>query len=135
MLPVFLPAQTAADLEAVLQAPAISCEQAAWFVLSAGSGAPANSGAAFAQAVSRGWLKNAQPDDPITLGKLSFLIMRAFDFKGGMMYAILPGPHYAYRSMLSRSYIQGTADPAMTVSGERCLVILGKVLSAVGDES
>ena len=128
-------AQTAAELETVLQAPAVSCAQAAWLVLSSGNNVSVNIETAFAQAASRGWLKKAQPDDPITLGKLSFLIMKAFDLKGGMMYALLPGPRYAYRSMLSRSFIQGTADPAMTVNGERFLVILGKVLSAQEDES
>jgi len=139
----FLPAQTAAELETVLETPALSCAQAAWFVLasvgsaSAGnvSNAPANVQAAFEQAAAWGWLKNAQPGDPITLGKLSFLIMRAFDLKGGIMYSLFPGPRYAYRSMVSRSYIQGTTDPAMTISGERFLVILGKVLDAEGGES
>ena len=137
MLPGFLPAQTAAELEAVLQTPALSCAQAAWFVLSASAenDAPAAAEAAFTQAASQGWLKNAQADDPITLGKLSFLIMRAFDLKGGMMYALFPSPRYAYRSMISRSFIQGSSDPAMTLSGDRFLLILGKVLSAHGDES
>jgi len=137
----FLSAQTAAELEAVLETPAITCTQAAWFVLaSIGSdasavNAPANAQAAFEQAAAQGWLKNTQPDDRITLGQLSFLIMRAFEMKGGLMYLLLPGPRYAYRSMLSRSFIQGEADPAMTVSGERFLDILGKVLSAAGGES
>jgi hypothetical protein len=53
--------------------------------------------------------------------------------KGGMMYAIFPGPRYAYRSMVSRNFIQGAADPAMTVNGNRFLLILGRVLSAEGD--
>jgi len=136
MLPALLPAQTAAELETVLETPVISCEQAAWFTLAAAlDEPPVSSQTAFAQAVSRGWLKKAAPDDPITLGKLSFLIMRAFEIKGGVMFSIFPGPRYAYRSMLSRSFIQGAADPAMTVSGERFLVILGKVLSAEGGES
>jgi hypothetical protein len=85
--------------------------------------------------VERAWLpKKAVPEKPITLPELSFLIMKAFDMKGGMMYAILPGPRYSYRSMISRSFIQGAADPAMTVSGDRFLLILGNVLNAAGGE-
>ena len=129
-VPVFLSAQVAAELETILESPVISCAQAARFVF-ASQGITHQ--VAFDTAMERGWLPhNAAPDDPITLGSLSFLIMQAFDIKGGMMYAIVPGPRYAFRTMVSRSLIQGAADPAMTVSGERFLHILGNVLSTVG---
>jgi hypothetical protein len=96
--------------------------------------ADGNAGAdAFDRAVSRGWLKNAaSPDDPVTMGTLSFLMMKAFNIKGGMMYAIFPGPRYAFRTMVSRSFIQSPADPDLKVSGERFLQILGNVLNAEG---
>jgi hypothetical protein len=48
--------------------------------------------------------------------------------KGGLMSTLLPGPRYAYRSMVSRSIIQGKTDPDMKVSGDRFLAILGKVM-------
>jgi hypothetical protein len=137
IIPAFLPAQTAAELDAILQTPAVSCAQAARFVSGAADGSAGTadlSANAFDQAVSRGWLKNAAPDDPLTLGALSFLMLKAFNIKGGMMYAIFPGPRYAYRTMVSRAFIQGPADPAMRVSGERFLLILGNVLSAAGGE-
>jgi len=130
----FLSAQTAADLEAVLESTAVTCTQAAWFVLSAVD-TPVSVRAAFEEAVERGWLKKVERDDPITLEQLSFLIMQAFELKAGLMYMLLPGPRYAYRSLVSRSFVQGATDPAMTVSGERFLDILGKVLSAAGSES
>ncbi|MCL2765215.1 MAG: hypothetical protein FWD40_08075 [Treponema sp.] len=133
ILPVFLHAQNAAELEAVLGVPRVSCSQAARFILASIND---NAGGdAFEQAVSRGWLKNASAGDAITLGQLSFLIMKAFDLKGGMMYTILPGPRYAYKSLVSRNFIQGAADPAMNVNGERFLLILGRVLSSEGGES
>jgi hypothetical protein len=59
---------------------------------------------------------------------------RAFNIPGGFMHALLPGPRYAFRAMVNRSFIQGAADPGMTVSGERFLQILGKVLDAAGGE-
>jgi len=132
LLPVYLSAQTAAELETILETPAVTYAQAANFVI--GSAGIACEGTAFEYAAANGWLNNAAEQDPITLNKLSYLIMKAFEIKGGMMYSIFPGPRYAYRAMVSRSYIQGAADPAMTVNGERFLIILGKVLSAEGDE-
>ena len=142
IIPAFLSAQTAAELEAVLESPAVSFAQAAQFVIaSAGSAsegseeAAAEREAGFRQAMDRRWLREGtSPDGSITLGRLSFLVMKAFNLKGGMMYAIAPGPRYAYRSMVSRSYIQGASDPAMTVSGERFLQILGRVLSDTGED-
>ncbi|MDR2717874.1 MAG: hypothetical protein LBB89_07420 [Treponema sp.] len=132
----FLYAQTAAELEEILQIQTISYGQAARFVLEAADMAsPKDTGAAFSFATERAWLsKKAAAEKPITLAELSFLIMKAFDIKGGMMYAILPGPRYAYRSMISRSFIQDAADPAMTVSGDRFLLILGNVLNYAGGE-
>jgi hypothetical protein len=136
--PVFIPAQTAAELEAVLESPAVTCSQAAWFTLASASADYVLTGGAegaFKTARENGWLPpEAAADDPVSLGDLSFLIMKAFDIKGGLMYALLPGKRYAFRAMVSRSFIQGASDPAMTVSGERFLRILGKVLEFSGDE-
>ena len=132
--PVFLSAQGAAELEGVLGTTAVSYAQAARFILAAAGNNVAQQ-AAFEQAAANGWLpRTAAADDPITLGSLSFLTMKAFDLKGGLMYMALPGPRYAFRSMVSRSIIQGAADPAMTVSGERFLLILGNVLNAAGGD-
>jgi len=134
LLPVFLPAQTAAELETVMKASAVTCAQAARFV-SASAGSAASSQNAFEQALEKGWLpKGTAPDEGITLGKLSLLIMKAFEIRGGLMYLIFPGQRYAFRTMVSRSFIQGAADPAMTVSGERFLQILGRVISDQGVE-
>ena len=136
--PALLPAQTAAELENILETPAITRSQAARFVLTSSRG-PASVGreadAAFESVKARGWLpKESAANDPITLGTLSYMIMKAFDLKGGMMYNIVPGPRYAFRTMVSRSFIQGSADPAMKVSGERFLLILGNVLNSIGGE-
>jgi len=130
-------AQTAAELEELLQIQTISYAQAARFVLEAADTAsPKDSGAAFAFAVERAWLpKKASAEKPITLAELSFLIMKAFGLKGGMMYSIIPCPRYAYRSMVSRSFIQGASDPGMTVNGNNFLLILGNVLDAAGGEN
>ena len=139
LAPAFLGAQTAAEMEAVLESPAVTYSQAAWFVYASAGSTMSIEGvdfqAAFDRAMSNGWLtKKAVPDDPITLGAVSFLMMKAFNIKGGLMYLIFPGPRYAFRAMVSRSLLQGSGDPAMTVSGERFLLILGNVLNEAGGE-
>jgi len=125
-------AQTAVELEAVLESSAVTYAQAASFVLN--SADLEFQGSAFEYAVEKGWIKKAEQDDPVKLGALSFLLMQVFEIKGGMMYTLFPGPRYAYRSMINSGFIQGVSDPAMLVNGQRFLLILGKVLSAEGDE-
>jgi len=126
----FLSAQTAADMELILDSPAVTYSQAAQFVLE--STMQQN---AFEQALALGWIpKGAVPNEPITLGKLSFLLIKDFQMKGGLMYSIFPGPRYAFRTLVSRSIIQGSADPGMTVSGEWFLRILGNTLNIAGDD-
>jgi len=123
------PASPASELDALLESSRITNSQAARFVL-ASAGDEAED--PFEQAMSSGWFpKNAEPDKPINLGTLSFLMMNAFEIKGGFLYFLFPGPRYAFRTMKSRSYIQDPSDPDMTLSGERFLLILGNVLSTV----
>jgi hypothetical protein len=140
--PAFLSAQTAVKMDDMLETPTVSCAQAAWFVLASINTVPAefpvqDAGEenAFERVMANHWLPlKAAPDDPVTLKTLSFLLMRAFNIKGGLMYTILPGPRYALKTLVSRSLIQGAVDPDMTVSGERFLRILGNVLSYAGEE-
>jgi hypothetical protein len=127
----FLGAQTAGELDAILDTPAVSNEQAARFVLAAAEVLPAGvSGAdAFLYARENNWFpKKAEPGGAITLGRLSYLIMKAFRLRGGFLYAVFPGPRYGYRALVRRELIQGFADPALRVSGERLLHIIGRVL-------
>ena len=140
LFPAFLPAQTAAELETMLALPVVNCAQATRFVAASvgntdGMALGETEKNVFKQAMERKWfLIDTAPDDPLTLGTLSLLIMQAFDMKGGMMYALLPGPRYAFRSMVNRSLIQDSLDPDMKVNGEQFLNILGKTLSETGEE-
>jgi hypothetical protein len=60
--------------------------------------------------------------------------MRAFDMRGGLFYALFPGPRYAYRELVRLRFIQGRMDPALAVSGERLLRILGRALEHHQDQ-
>ncbi|GHV96243.1 hypothetical protein AGMMS50293_25630 [Spirochaetia bacterium] len=116
------------ELEALLNTGKITCSQAAYFVLAAAlENPPETREAAFGMAREQGWL-SAGAESPVTLGRLSLLIMKAFDLGGGLLYRLFPGPRYAYREMIGRGFIEGRAYSTLTVSGERFLHILGNVL-------
>jgi hypothetical protein len=129
-------AQTADRLDALLETRELSYALACSMVLPAAglAGADTTPEAAFAEALARNFLPpDAEPEGAILLGELSFLIMRAFGMKSGFMYALFPGPRYAYRELVYRDILQGRNDPALTVSGARLLRILGRVLDYRGD--
>jgi len=122
-------AQTAREIEMLLATDALSQEQAARFVLQAADVQDLDAKEAFNYAVERKWLP-AQADGKanVKLNEVSLLIMGAFGIKGGIMYSAVKSPHYAYRELLQQGVIQGRADPSITVSGERLLFMIGRVL-------
>jgi outer membrane protein OmpA-like peptidoglycan-associated protein len=128
-------------MDELLDSREITWAQACRFVLPA-SGPPeaesayAAAGAAFAAAREKGWLpKGAAAESPVTLGDLSFLILQSFSIKKSLLCALFPGPRYAYRQLDYLGLLPGLRDPALPVSGERFLQILGGVLSYRGDEA
>lgn len=132
-----LPAQTAAELEDILENNAISYGQAARFTLKAadlpeftGSQALPGQEEAFSFAVERNWLpKNAASEGKASLDGVSLLIMRSFDMKGGLFYSLFRNPHYAYREMVYQELIQGRSDPKMDVSGSMLLFMINRAIS------
>ena len=130
-------AQTAGELDTLLETKAVSASVSARFVLGAADLLPANvsgndaESAAFDMAKEKGWIKK-EAGEGITLRETAFLIMNAFNMKGGVMYKFIPNPRYAYREMVYRKLIQGKADPSMSVSGERLLQIIGRTQDYVG---
>jgi hypothetical protein len=128
--------QTAAEMDALLNTGEINWAQACRFTLSASGtlGERTTARTAFNTAQERGWLpKGAAADGPVNLGGLSFLMMQSFAIRGSPLYALFPGPRYAYRQMDYLGLIPGRRDPALKVSGERFLQILGGVLNYRGD--
>ncbi|MCK5197456.1 MAG: hypothetical protein KAR21_03855 [Spirochaetales bacterium] len=69
-----------------------------------------------------------EPAEPITLGEYSFLLMKAFNIPGGLMYKIVPGPRYAARELGYLNFIDNDKSPNRTLSGEEVLRILGRLL-------
>ena len=124
---ICLHAQTADQIETLLQTRAVTYEQAANFVFEA---AEINEiEVPFIYARLQNWLpKNAPPNGQINLQEVSLLIMQAFNMNGGPMYRWTKSAHYAYREMAYQNIIQGRVDPGMTVSGEMLLFLVNRVL-------
>lgn len=126
-----LTAQSNEVLDAVLGEAALSYGNAA-YIIGTASGhlletiAPAEAGARLEQQGLG--LPGRNPTDRVTLGEFSYLLTRAFRIPGGFMYWILPGPRYATRELVYLGMISGPAKPSMSLSGERALRILERVL-------
>jgi len=137
-IPVTAFAQTAAELDLLLETNAVTTNVAARFVMGAAgltppelSGAAANN-AAYQTALSKGWVKGA-PENAISLQDTAFLMMNVFELKGGIMYSIFHNPRYAYREMIYKRLIPGRTYSNMVLSGQRFLQILGRVLNYTGE--
>ena len=122
--------QVAADIDTLLESNIISTEMAAYFILGAAGLLPEEISvkSAYDNAKSRGWIKSADCCEAVTLQDTAFLIMNAFDLKGGIMYTLLKSPRYAYRELQYKRIIQGRSDPKMTISGNRLLYILDLII-------
>jgi hypothetical protein len=128
-------AQTAAKLDAILDTERVSYAQAAAVILPAAGQLDPETGEARAFAAAGVWLpRGAERDGPIAMGELSHLVMRSFNLTGGFMYALFPGPRYAYRALAWWRLLPPNPDPARYLTGEELLYITGRVLSLAGDE-
>ena len=137
-VPVFVAAQIADEIENLLRTEAVSCEQAARFVLDAadvsGSFNRSSPEEAFRFAAQKRWLpEKASPAKKISLRDVSFLIMQAFGIKGRAMYALFKTPHFAYREMIYQDIIQDRADPGINVSGSMLLFLVNRILYRIDD--
>jgi len=124
-------AQSNDFMDSLLASKAATVGQVSYLVLVASDklSEDADQAKAFEQLQSLGWApKAAAADDPIQLASYSYILMRAFDLKGGIMYSWMPSPRYAYRELASRQMIQGRSDPQEKVDGSAAVRILGRVL-------
>ncbi len=128
-VPLF--AQTADELEELLQVKTVNYAQAARFVLEAADAAALkDANAAFTFAAERAWLpEKASAEQAVRLDCIALLLMMAFEVKGGIWYSIAKNPHYAYRELVYQDIIQGKTDPEMTLTGEQFLFIVNRLLS------
>jgi len=124
-------AQSNEVLDALLEEDTTSFGQAAYLVLTASARIPDDTSPAEAAAeiTGQGWkVPTRAADEPLTLGEYSFLLMQAFELKGGIMYRIVPGPRYAGRELAYLKFIKGNTSPYRSFSGEEAIGILGRLL-------
>ena len=128
---VNISAQSNEVLDILLEEETTSFGQAAYLVLSASARIPDDTSPAEAAAemAGQGWkVPTRAAEEPLTLGEYSFLLMQAFELKGGVMYRIIPGPRYAGRELAYLRFIKGNTSPYRTFSGEEAIGILGRLL-------
>lgn len=129
-----LTAQTAEEMDALLETPALTYAQAARFILPAAGTAEENisTQTAFDTAVSMGWLpETVSPQDPARLDQTALFLMKAFNpSRGGLLYRLFHNARYAYRELIYKQIIQGQVDSSMALSGEEFFQILGRTMEA-----
>ena len=127
--------QSAAFVDALLDSGSITVGQGAYLALAASGAIPENAdvGLAFAELEKLGWVpRSAAAGTSISLKDYSYIVMRALGLPGGFMYALLPGPRYAYRQLVYARVIQGRSDPGMLVPGAVALGMIGRALDMKG---
>lgn len=124
-------AQSNQLLDQVLESPRLSFGQAAYLVLTAVQKIPdaATTAEAAESLGEQGWkVRTGGADDPVTLGEYCYLLMQAFDVKGGLFYRMFPGPRYAARELAYRRFLRGDGSPYRWLPGEEALGILQRLL-------
>ena len=136
-LSIPLAAQTAQEVEGLLNESSVTWAAAARFILEASDTAVFSSSAeAFRFAAERNWLpRRALPDSPARLNGLSLLMLKSFDIEGGLMYSLTGSRHFAFRELKYLGIIPGSADPFNFVSGEDLLFMTGSLLSLRENET
>jgi hypothetical protein len=128
-------AQSNGYLDRFLTEKSVSVGEVTYLVLAA-SGRVADDAdlvSAFEFATRMGWAPSGVGiDEPVSLAAYSYLLMQAFELKGGIMYALAPGPRYAYRELASLQVIQGRSDPDAPLDGSTAIRMLGMIFDIVG---
>lgn len=128
---VALMAQSNQLIDELLEEEGATFGKTAYLVLTAAGLLPeeASPGDAVEVLGQQEWgLESKGEGDPITLGEMAFLFMRAFEMKGGIMYRLFPGPRYAARELAFRGFIQGSPSAYRIPSGEEAVMTLSGVL-------
>jgi len=91
---------------------------------------------ALASLAERGWaIEGRAAEAPISTGEFAFLLMRAFQMKGGLMYRVLPGPRYATRELSYEKLLKPKAAPGDPLTGENAVRLVGELTERKGGQS
>lgn len=129
--------QSAKIIDNILDTEEATFGQASYLILHAlgGNGAAADFTEAFTELQARNIIgASVSSDDTLSFKQYAFLLMKAFDIKGGMLYRIYPCPRYAYRDLRYLSVFQGKTEPDRKVSGLEMLQVMGRIDILKGGE-
>ena len=132
-LPAGLPllAQSNELLDAFLEEDQASLGKTAYFTLLAAEmiAEDATESDAVSKLKDQGWGVEADgADRPVTMGELSYIVMRALEIPGGLMYRLAPGPRYASRELVYLGIVQRRNNPSRVPSGREVLRVIGRAL-------
>lgn len=122
-------------IDSVIAKDALSVSEAAYLVLVASDnlGDDADSSRAFEMIKQLGWDPvGFQPDAGINYGEFSYMLIKAFGVRTGLLFSLFPGPHYAYRELVHLVVVQGATDPDMKVSGTGAMHMLSRIFDVKG---
>ena len=126
-----LGAQSNEVLDELLEREEASFGEASYLVLVAVDRLPEEASLAEATAAlpEQGWtIRLRDPEEPVRLGEYAYLLMQAFEVKGGIMYRVFPGPRYAARELAYLKIVRGNAAPSRRLSGEDLMQILRRLM-------
>ncbi len=128
-------AQSNAFIDNLIDEKEATYGESAFLALSAAGLVAADGAVADAMAYLAGarWGYEKKSDEPVTLGDLCYVLMRAFNMNGGFMYALFPGPRYATRQFEFLELVRRFPVPSRRLSGEEVMQIVGKVASLKGE--
>ena len=129
---IALYSQSNTFIENTLSKTEISFGDAAYLVLAGAKIIPEDNSTeeAFSTLINKNWkIKAENSSEPITLGIYSYLLMKGFNIKGGVLYSFFPGPRYAERELDYLGFLKKDMTPYSKVSGEEALRIIGSILN------
>jgi hypothetical protein len=126
-----LSAQSNELIDRLLEEEAASYGPAVYLIFTASGDLEEDAGetAAIAAVPAMRWgIEPKDPEEPISLGEFSYLLMRALDIEGGIMYKAFPGPRYAARELKHLGFVPGSSAAGRTLSGSSAVHILGRAM-------
>ena len=124
--------QSNEEIDAFMAKKQADVATAAYFTLSAAGmqNAASTAEAAPGYLNENKWFKEElKGDELLKASDASYLIMKAFAQKGGIMYSIAPGPRYALKEIKYLKLIDQKTDPAKIMTGEDFMILLSEFLS------
>jgi len=131
-----LNAQSNTVIDALLDADPAAFGDAAYLVLSAAKVIPEKATpkeAVWALQAGDWHIEGRPAKESITVGEYSFLLMQAFDVRGGILYRLFPGPRYACRELAFLGLLEGSTAAGRRLSGGEAVRILSRFLERRGN--